>query len=68
MNNQNGINGINEIPAGFGKTGIDWLMSNTSFVGLGVDTLSIELGRVQGCYVHRTLTAGNKVRDGGTAD
>jgi len=45
---------------GFGKTGIDWLMSNTSFVGLGVDTLSIELGRVQGCYVHRTLTAGNK--------
>ena len=28
---------------------------------MGVDTLSIELGRLQGCYVHRTLTAHNKV-------
>jgi len=45
---------------GFGKSGIDWLIKNTSFVGVGVDTLSIELGRLQGCYVHRTLTAHNK--------
>jgi len=35
-------------------------MAQTSCVGIGVDTLSIELGRVQGCYVHRTLTGGNR--------
>ena len=46
---------------GFGKSGIDWLIANTSFVGIGVDTLSIELGRTQECYVHRTLTSGNRV-------
>ena len=46
--------------AGFGKSGIDWLMSKTSCVGIGVDTLSIELGRTQECYVHRTLTRGNR--------
>ena len=36
-------------------------MAQTSCVGIGVDTLSIELGRVQECYVHRTLTGGNRV-------
>ena len=46
---------------GFGKSGIDWLLQNTDFVGIGVDTLSIELGRTQKCYVHRSLTAKNKV-------
>jgi len=45
---------------GFGKSGIDWLLQNTDFVGIGVDTLSIELGRTQKCYVHRSLTAKNK--------
>ena len=47
---------------GFGKSGIDWLHENTDFVGIGVDTLSIELGITQECYVHRSLTAKNKVR------
>ena len=46
---------------GFGKSAIDWLMENSNFVGIGVDTLSIELGRLQECYVHRTLTSKNKV-------
>ena len=45
---------------GFGKSGIDWLLENTTFVGIGVDSLSIELGRTQGCYVHRSLTGANK--------
>lgn len=45
---------------GFGKSGIDWLHENTDFVGIGVDTLSIELGITQECYVHRSLTAKNK--------
>jgi len=45
---------------GFGKSGIDWLVENTDFVGIGVDTLSIELGVRQGCYVHQTLTKHNK--------
>ena len=43
-------------------SGIDWLLENTSLVGVGVDTLSIELGHSQECYVHRTLTGENKVR------
>ena len=47
---------------GFGVSGIDWLVERTSLVGLGVDTLSIELGHSQQCYVHRTLTGHNKVR------
>jgi len=45
---------------GFGKSGIDWLLEKTSLVGIGVDTLSIELGTKQECYVHRTLTRHNK--------
>merc|ERR1711971_312280 len=45
---------------GFGTTGIDWLVKNSDFVGIGVDSLSIELGRTQACYVHRTLTGGNR--------
>merc|ERR1712037_1004309 len=45
---------------GFGTTAIDWLVKNSDFVGIGVDSLSIELGRTQACYVHRTLTSGNR--------
>ena len=41
---------------------MDWLLERTSLVGVGVDTLSIELGHTQQCYVHRTLTRHNKVR------
>ena len=41
---------------------MDWLLERTSLVGVGVDTLSIELGHSQQCYVHRTLTSHNKVR------
>ena len=45
---------------GFGKSGIDWLLERTSLVGIGVDSLSIELGIRQQCYVHRRLTGQNK--------
>ena len=41
---------------------MDWLLERTSLVGVGVDTLSIELGHTQQCYVHRTLTRHTKVR------
>ena len=41
---------------------MDWLLERTSLVGVAVDTLSIELGHTQQCYVHRTLTRHNKVR------
>ena len=45
---------------GFGKSGIDWLLERTTLVGIGVDSLSIELGIRQECYVHRRLTSHNK--------
>ena len=46
---------------GWGVSGADWLVQHTTCVGVGVDSLSIELGRTQDCYVHRTLTGRNKV-------
>ena len=51
---------LRRLIAGFGKSAIDWLLAKTTFVGIGVDTLSIELGRTQACYVHQTLTKANK--------
>merc|ERR1712051_1060353 len=45
---------------GFGPSGIDWLVDNTSFIGIGVDTLSLEMGVRQEVYVHRILTEGNR--------
>ena len=32
---------------GWGRTGLDWLAAHSTFVGIGVDTLSIELGHTQ---------------------
>ena len=38
---------------GFGRTAADWLVANSSVVGVGVETVSLEMGLVQDVHVHR---------------
>lgn len=54
-----GSDGLYHFP-GFGIEAVDWLLANRNITGIGVDTLSLDVGASQTFDVHVTLLNANK--------